>query len=121
MTEKRPALQRTHTRKTEDARKAALDEGVKITYDGEDFVVKVGDVTAQIARRFRREVGVSFQKVIEELSSDPDIDSIAALVWLARLLRGDDTTLDDVAISYSDLDQIEVAETTPEDESDPEA
>lgn len=121
MTEKRPPLQRTHTRKTEAARQAALEEGVKISYDGEDYVVKVGDVTSQIARRFRREVGISFQKVIEELSSDPDIDSIAALVWLARLLRGDETSLDDVAISYSDLDEIEVSEAAPEDESDPEA
>lgn len=117
----RPPLQRKHTRKTEDARKAALEEGVKIAHDGEEYVVKIGDVSAQIARRFRREVGVSFRAVLEELSADPDIDSVAAVVWLARLLRGEDVPLGEVAFGYGDLDDIELEQAGPEDEADPEA
>lgn len=121
MTESRPPLQRKHTRKTEDNRKAALEEGVKISYDGEEYVVKAGDISSQAARRFRREVGTSVRGVMEELGTDPDIDSVAALVWLARLLRGEDIELDDVAMTYDDLDRIEVEKPGPEDENDPEA
>lgn len=120
-TASRPPLQRTHTRKTEAARKAALEDGVKITFDGQEYVVKAGDITAQIARQFRREVGMSFMKVIEELQEDPDIDSVAAVVWLARLIGGEDVTLDEVAINYGDLDTIEIADADAEDEANPEA
>lgn len=118
---KRPSLARTHTPKSEAARKSALDEGVKITHDGEEYIVKAGDITSQIARRFRREVGMSFRAVMEELDTDPDIDSVAAIVWLARLIRGEDVALDDVSVGYDDLDEIEVEQTGPEDEANPEA
>ena len=121
MTEQRPSLQRKHTRKSEEQRTAALDVGVKIALDGEEYVVKVGDVTSQLARRFRREVGHSFRHAMDEMSTDPDIDSVAAVVWLARLIRGEDVELDDVAIGYSDLDRIDMAQSGPEDEADPEA
>lgn len=117
----RPSLARKHTPASEAKRKAALEEGVKITHDGEAYVVKTGDITAQVARRFRREVGTSFRGVVEELQKDPDIDSVAAIVWMARMIRGEDITLDDVAMNYDDLDSIEVDEAGPEDEADPEA
>lgn len=117
----RPPLQRKHTRTTEAGRQASLDEGVKITVGGEEYVVKMGDITSVQARRFRREVGVSFMAVVGELSTSPDIDSVAALIWMSRLLRGDDIALEDVAVSYADLDDIEVAEAGAGDVTDPEA
>ena len=121
MSNSRPPLNRKHTRKTEENRKAALEEGVKISYEGEEYVVKLGDISAQVARRFRRDVGCSVQAAMNELSTDPDIDSVAALVWLARLLRGEDVELDDVAMTYGDLDEIEVEQAGAGDENDPEA
>lgn len=106
----RPSLQRKVTRKTEDKRRELLDEGVRLSLDGEEWVVRLGDVTPVLARRFRREMGMSFTAVIAELNDDPDIDSVGALIWLARLIQGDEVALDDVAITYADLEDIEVAE-----------
>lgn len=102
---KRPSHARKDTTKTKAKRQAAFDEGVRITMpDGEDFVVRLGDISPATARRFRREVGIPPFQLIEELFSAPDIDSIAALIWLARLIRGEeDAQLDDAEVSYADL------------------
>lgn len=112
---KRPSLQRQETRKTKEARQAALDSGVRITFDGKVYEVRVGDVTPSLARRFRREYGVPFMAVLEEeLAGQPDIDSIAAVIWLARLMGGeDDLSFDDVALSYADLDDLDIEEAGP--------
>lgn len=120
-TQNRPALARQHTRKTEENRKADLELGVKISHDGRDYVVRVGDITATLARRFRREVGCSFRAVMEELNTDPDIDSVSAVIWMCRLIEGEEIAYDDVAFDYGDLDEVEVAEATEGDDSDPEA
>lgn len=105
----RPALQRKDTRKTKEKRNAALDSGVKVIFSGEEHQVRLGDITPLHARRFRREYGCSFTALMEELSEAPDIDSVAALVWMSRIVAGDEgASFEDVQFSYADLDDLDV-------------
>lgn len=109
------------TRKTEEKRQAELDLGLTVNVNGEDYTVRQGDLTSMDTMALRRETGFSFRGLIEAFQRDPDIDLIAALVWLARRIAGERLlSFEDVArdIDYDvDLDVIEVAEA----ESDPEA
>lgn len=97
----RPSLARKVTPKSEAKRTEALDEGIRMTVEGETYEVRLGDITPQVARELRRATGGSFNALREELGSDPDIDSISAFVWLARRIRGEILSLDDVAIGYA--------------------
>lgn len=99
----RPTTARKVTRKTEEKRDDALDQGVSLTIDGESYVVRVGDVTPQIARELRNESGMSFMRLIGTVSSDPDIDVISAFVWLARRIRGEDVAFGDVEVTYGQI------------------
>ncbi len=108
MTENRPSLQRKDTRKTKEARQAELDAGVRITHDDKTYEVRLGDVSPQIARRFRLEYGSSFMRLINELGRDPDIDTVAGIVWMARLLGGEDLEFKDVEVTYADMEDYDV-------------
>lgn len=121
----RPTTARKVTRKTEEKRDAALDEGLRLTIDGQEYVVRAGDLTALDSRELRRQVGMSFTGLMSAFQSDPDIDLIAAVVWLARRIKGEVVTYEAVAgdMGYDVLDTIEFAEADAEeaDASDPEA
>lgn len=120
----RPPLARQHTRKTEAKRTDALDQGVSIELDGEVYEVRAGDLTAVHSRMLRRECGVSFVQLMDELTTACDIDSIAVVIWLARRLRGEElVSYEDVAngIDYSIQDRIVVKGTEAEDSDSPEA
>jgi hypothetical protein len=122
----RPTTARKVTRKTEEKRQSGLDEGLRLTIDGAEYVVRAGDLTALDSRELRRQVGFSFTGLLGAFQSAPDIDLIAAVVWLARRIRGEVTlSYDDVAgeMGYDVLDHIEFAEAGAEDvdAADPEA
>lgn len=121
----RPTLAKKHTRKTEANRQNDLDQGVRIELDGEVFEVRAGDLSAVHSRLLRRECGVSFMQLMDELQESCDIDSIAAVIWLARRLRGESmVSYEDVAndIDYSLTDRIKVDNTSAEKVDDsPEA
>lgn len=97
----RPSTARKVTRKTEERRRAPLEEGVRFTIDDESYVLRLGDVTPKIARRFRATLGFSFNTGWQLLQQDTDIDLIAAMVWVARLVAGEDIGIDDVDLSYA--------------------
>lgn len=123
---KRPSLERKHTRATEAKRSDELDQGVRIELDGKVYEVRHGDLTALDTRALRKQTELSFVQLMQELADAPDIDSIAALIWLAGRLKGDrESTYEEVAegIGYDVLDRIVLAETGAEevDEADPEA
>jgi hypothetical protein len=68
----------------------------------------------------RRETGFSFRGLMQAAAKDPDVDIIAALVWLARRIDGERLlSYEDVAseIGY-DVD-VELVEAEADD--DPEA
>jgi hypothetical protein len=123
-TQSRPSLARKVTPKSEAKRASALEEGVRITIEGETFEVRVGDISAHDERALRREWGGSFQDLSDELGGKPGIDSISAFVWFARRMRGDDVEFDDVNYTYAAIlaDDFAVALAGDEEVSDnPEA
>lgn len=100
----RPALARKVTPKSEANRAEALDQGVKFTLpDGGTYEVRVGDVTPQLGREIRNALGMSFQRLMDEVVRDVDVDTISAFVWIARRIKGEQVALDDVTVTYADM------------------
>lgn len=120
----RPSASRKHTRSTEANRASGLDEGIRITIEGVVYEVRSGDLTARDARELRRQVGMTFPTLLESLGADPDIDLIAALVWLSRRINGEQVAYDDIAdeMGYDVFDTLTLGDTAAEevDPSDPE-
>lgn len=124
---KRPTTTRKRTRTSEQKRDEQLDTGLALTIDGEKYQARLGDVTPAIARRLRRETGMSFMRLINEFGEDPDVDLLCAFVWVARLIRGDDVELEDVegSIGYAEMlaegFDVDVAGSSATDGDSPEA
>lgn len=99
----RPTLQPKVTRKSEEKRENALDDGLKITIDGEVHVVRDGDITAQIARELRAVSGMSYLRLVQTIKGDADIDVLSAFVWLSRRILGEVVSLDEVSVTYDEI------------------
>lgn len=124
MTTTRPTLAPKQTRASAAKKKAAMDSGISITIDERTYVVREGDITALDSRALRQEVGMTFPKIIAAMQDDPDLDLVAALVWLARRLEGErNLAFDDVAseLNYSHVEDLKIGNAADEevDESDP--
>lgn len=131
---RRPATGRKQTARTAAAAKREADEaletGVSLTVDGTTYTVRLGSLSARDTMALRRATGLSVRALIADLQRDPDIDLIAALVWLGRRTGNDGATapeplleFDEVAeeIAYdSDFDLEGLDADTPGD-ADPEA
>lgn len=115
---RRPSTARKVTRKTEEKRDEALDQGVSITVDGRAYTVRAGDLTGLDSSALRRECGYSFAGLMREMRRDPDIDLVAAVMWLARRIEGEQMlSYDDVAGEVGYGIDLEVKDAEPEDES----
>lgn len=120
---KRPNLARKVTPATEKSRNSMLDLGVKITYEGVVYEVRAGDLNALDSQALRRELGLSFMGLITSLSTDPDIDLIAGVVWLGRRTGGERSlSYAEVAekMGYDALDGLEVEEIKDAEKPSPE-
>lgn len=100
-----------------------MNAGVRVTIEGEDYVVRVGDVSAKLAGELRKNAGYSFFRLQEYLADDPDLDVLAAFVWLARRVRGEDVKFGDVALSYAQIaaDGFDIDYASAPEDEDPEA
>jgi hypothetical protein len=117
-------LARKVTPRSEANREEGLDTGVRFTIEGDVFEVRVGDVTAHLAREIRAATGCSFNKLMDEMSTDPDIDTIATFVWIARRIKGETVGIDDVNVDYAAMlgDGFTIDVARPEEvEDSPEA
>lgn len=107
-------MARKHTRTSETNRKKALDEGIRISLGEDIYEVRVGDLNALHERALRKQYGSPFSSLMDEFDESPGLDSIAAVVWLARYMNGEtDLSYEDVAV---DVD-LEFAEAMQVDES----
>jgi hypothetical protein len=102
-TASRPSAARKHTRTTTEKTTADLEQGIRIDLDGEVYEVRLGDVTSNLTRELRRGTGMSFNQLMHEITHDPDADSIAGFVWLARRIAGEKVEIDDVVVTYAQL------------------
>ena len=119
----RPTLAKKRTRKTEENRKRALEQGLRITIGGHRYEVRHGDLSGLHSARLRREAGYSFRHLIELMESDPDLDVIGTVVWLARIIKGEavtlDTVLGDLGYGMLEDDAFDVQVVTDAEEIDP--
>lgn len=112
---------------TSKARQRAAGQSepnIKVVVDGVTYTIRSDELTARDARDLRKQAGLSFQGVMAAAQEDPDIDVIAALVFLACRQDGDrKVTYDEIAeaITYgSEIDIDDTAE-VEEDPDSPEA
>lgn len=120
----RPSLQRVQTRKSLEKQQSMMDVGVTLSFDDESYTVRAGDLSALDTRELRRQVGYSFNGLLQVFATDPDIDLVAGIVWLAKRIGGDKVTpYEEVAagIDYSVFDTLEVVDPNAEQvDGDPE-
>jgi hypothetical protein len=90
---------------------AGPDElSVMITLDGTKHAVYPNLLTAKDIAAVRAQAGMSVRKLVELAGDDPDIDVIAALVWVARCQAGEKVSLSDVSDGITYESKLEVAE-----------
>lgn len=94
------------------------DAVVRITVDGMNYDLDMGDINAIDAKDFRREVGITLASSMTD-SVDVDLDVIAGLVWLARRKTERGLTYNDVASMLSFNSDIDFSDV--EDGEHPEA
>lgn len=118
----RPSTARKVTRTTEKNRETALDMGLKVTMEGEEYEVRIGDVTSSLARELRQRLGFGPMQLIRQCAMDPDIDLLSAFVWLARRIKGEMVSFEAVEVTYAQLLDEGFDVSLPGDEEpDPEA
>jgi hypothetical protein len=83
-----PPATRRRSRRTDPAADGAV---IRVTVDGKNFTVREADLTAKDAGELRRATGLSFAGLLKAATSDPDIDIIAGIIWLARRTNGERT------------------------------
>jgi len=67
----------------------ASDLAITITADGKKYPLSVGDVTSLDVVALRRATGMGVRALVGAAATDPDIDVIAAIVWLSRRSQGE--------------------------------
>lgn len=87
-----------------------------LTVDGHRYELRPNEINALDSQACRRATGVSVRSLLATAQHDPDIDTIAALVWLARRQAGEPSlAFEDVAatISYGSDFDLDAEETGP--------
>lgn len=124
---KRPTLVKATSRKGREAADNILNQGVVVTTGAQTVTLRAGDLNALHSRELRRQVGITFPGLIVGLNEQAhfDIDLIAAVLWLRRLVDGEDVTYNEVAAEtgYDSLENLKIEDADPDtaEDDDPEA
>lgn len=93
-----------------------------ITIDGTEHKFRPSDVSAVQAGEVRKATGMSFKAILQMAMADPDIDVLAALVWMARRQAGEDVSYEEVAKSITYGTDVTTSEDDDDEDTDsPEA
>ncbi len=91
---------------------------IKLTLDGRSHQIRIDQLGAKETRMVRQATGMSWRAWLATFETDFDSDSVAVLLWMARVRAGEDRlTLEEVEdhLGYqSDL----LVELVDDDESD---
>jgi len=121
----RPALQRQHTRTTDEKRDSGLDEGVSfLDEDGTRLNVRVRDVKGSHDAALVAATGLDFMGLLSALSQRQGLDLLSAVVWFGRLVNGRDAgTYESVRddFGYEDVINLDMDEPGAGDDGAPEA
>lgn len=101
---------------------AKTDAEITIRLDGSAYTLRAGEVNALDASMLRRATGLSVQGLFSAAATDPDIDVIAAVVWMARRQAGETTLMYETVarqVTYdSDVEAVDEAEDDPKADLD---
>lgn len=117
---KRPSHTRKETRKTQEKRDEALEQGIAFTDDdGTRLQVRVRDVKGRHDAQLVDAIGLDFMGLLEALSQRQGLDLLAAVVWFGRLVNGREAgtyadTVDD--FGYGDVIALDVDDAKAEDD-----
>lgn len=105
----------------EDARRAeATGVGVKTVIDGTTYEVHFGELTGLDSRALRAATGYTTYSLLNQalaLNGPPDLDTAAAIAWLARYRAGETAlTYDEVlaATRWDSRPAIDLADAVPD-------
>jgi hypothetical protein len=115
----RPNIARKQTRTTHAQRREEMDAGLSLVVNGTKYTVRIGDIHGILASQLRRETGYSFRGLMMAAAKDPDIDIVAAIMWLSRRIDGEHMlAFEDVAEGLDYDADVELAEAdgAPEDD-----
>lgn len=99
----RPSLDRKVTPRTKASREAELAKGLRIKLDGKWYEVTIGKLDSKLARELRTHIGIGPMQLIAQCATSPDIDLLAAFVWLSRRSDGDVVAFDEVVVTYNQM------------------
>lgn len=118
MTDKAPPKEKPYQELDEDARKAAaVEHGLKVTWEGKVYQVHFGELSGLDALELRRQTGYTTSELWRTtLMGFIDADTMAIIVWLARRLAGDVVPFVDVAtkVKWQAEMLVDLADRTPE-------
>jgi hypothetical protein len=77
-------------------RAEAVGPGIRVTMDGTAYTVHVGEISARLGLALRKQSGMSWNELMAALGDGYDLDLVAIVVWLARVVGGEDIPLDAV-------------------------
>lgn len=82
---------------------------LSVSVDGQNYELEFATIGPAQARVVRQATGSSIRRLFAEVGeSDPDIDIIGPLIWLARNQSGDDITLEEVESGLTYKSKINV-------------
>ncbi len=97
------------------------DAHISISVDGTVYTMRPSELSAVDGAKVRAQTGMSLRSLLSAAETDPDLDVIAAVVWLARRQAGEKITFDEVAEAIGYDAKIAPVETAAaEDEDSPE-
>lgn len=119
----RPSTARRVTRSTERAQEEQDKRGLCIHIDGADHTVVFSDVTPQVARQVRSVTGMGFMQIVAGIAASPDVDLIAAFLWVEKLLAGEKVTLQSIDVDYDAVfaDDFDISDPEDDEVTGPEA
>lgn len=91
---------------SEKKRKAALNEGIRITIGDPPRIYQVihSDLSEDNIPEIREATGRSWMGIQRLMATDPDVDVLSDFIWVARYLSGEkDLKRSDVRTQYVDL------------------
>lgn len=94
------------------------DVAITITVDGVSSVFRPSEVSALHAGELRKATGMSLSGVLTAATADPDLDVLAALVWLARRQAGEAVTYAEVAGGITYGSKIETDDDAVDEENE---
>lgn len=85
---------------------------LSVRVEDDVYTLDLGACTALDASACRRATGMSLQSLLSAAATDPDLDVVAAAIWLARRQDGEPTvSFEEVASELSYLDDWDYIDT----------